>query len=284
MGKLVQYAGGISADTGRNPSAGIWGDLPNQEELRNGPRAGIEFFDDFVNFMPHGTQTTHLNLGQYNVFCSTAGNIIPTTTPLGGAALTGGHISALADTAGDAFSLALNHDPFVLNSGKLWFEARIGMTGIATNNEQVFVGLGETAAFTALSATVPLGDTDTANTSGCMIGFNVKEDGLGVLNTCYQDRSATWTYVKTGTSGTMAANTYIKVGFVYNPNDSTNAIKFYVNGVALPDVVSASTLAALTYLDVNGLGPVMAGFADTAGTTNYVYMDWWRCAQVISGL
>jgi len=132
----------------------------------------------------------------------------------------------------------------------------------------------------ALSATVPLGNASVANTSGAMIGLNVLEDGLGALNACYQDRSATWVNPTSGTAiGQMAANTFIKVGWVYNPLDPVNCFTWYVNGVK-KCVISSTTLAALTSLDVKGLGMVIAMYADASGTANYLYLDWWKCYQI----
>ena len=283
----VQYSGSSIVDATNAPS-NFWSDCP-VTEIRSGFRRGWFQEDDFCEFGPlpfvptnTSVQTTEGGIaGKYKVFSAAAGTWSPSNS-VGGADIGGGLIRALCDTAGDQAALGFAGSPFLLNSaqgGKLWGEARIAMAGIATNNAQVFVGLGETNVMT-FGAAVPLGDADTANTSGAMIGLNVLEDGLGAVNACYQDRSTTWVNPAGGTAiGQMAANTFIKVGWVYDPSDSKNAFTWYVNGVK-KCTLTAATLRGLTNLDVKGLGLVAAMYADTAGTANYLYIDWWKCYQV----
>jgi hypothetical protein len=279
-----QYSGSSLADTSSSLS-NFWGDCP-LSDIRGGLRRGWWQSDDFAEWAPIGfatgaLQTTEGGIsGKYKVYSATAGTWVPVnavpTTDIGG-----GLIRGNADSTGDQVSLAFGAAPFLLNNtcGKLWCEVRLAVTSILTNMSQIFVGLGETTVM-LLGAAQPLGDTDIANATGALIGFNTLEDGLGVLNSCYEDRSTTWTNVKAGLTTGLAANTFIKLGMVYNPNDSTNAITFYVNGVRQANVISATTLAALTSLDVKGLGLCVAMYADTGGTANYLYLDWWHAYQL----
>ena len=287
MSNKQQYSGTGVADTSADQS-NFWADCPIVE-IKAGWKRGWFQEDDFTEFAPlpfvptnTSVQTTEGGIaGKYKVYSATAGtwapvNAVPTTDT------GGGYLRGLCDTAGDAAAIGFAGSPFLLNNaaGKLWFEARFAITGIATNNAQVFVGLGENNVMT-FGAAQPLGDADIANATGALIGFNILEDGLGVLNACYEDRATAWVNPTSGTGiGTMAANTFKKVGMVYNPNDSTNAITFYVNGVKQACVISAATLTALTSLDVKGLGVLAGMYADTAGTANYLYLDWWKCYQL----
>lgn len=276
------YGSGISADTARGPSAALWGNCPDGLKPWNpiDPNIGCGFWDDFTDFVLPGTQTTAISCGRYEVFSVTAGkwtstNALPTVHAPGGI------VAGLCDSDGDAACIRTVATPFLLNgtaNGKLWFEARIAMTGIATNNGQLFCGLLEGA--TSATSTIPLGNADVANTSSGLVGFNVLEDGLGVLNSCWADRTTAYTYVQTGV-GTFAANTFKKVGMLYDPGDSVNALTFWVNGVKQTTVVAQSVITAWANLDVNGVGPALAFFADSAGTSNYIYIDWWGAAQVI---
>lgn len=271
----------ILGDTSRGPSGSIWATCPFDKAISD-PAIGIGFFDDMLDWPLPGTQTTEVTLGRYKVVSPASGvwetiNAVPTTAEAGGI------VRGLADTDGDQIAFGTQASPFLLNSrpgGKLYFEARVAMTGIATNNGQLFVGLGENSAMT-YGAAQPLGNADAGNTTGAMLGFRVLEDGLGVLVTSYQDRSATWTAVQT-TSTAMAANTFIKLGFVYDPFDSTNALTFFINGIRQSTVVSQATITAFTNLDVKGLGPCIAFYADSAGTTNYIYCDWIRAFQAFA--
>lgn len=265
-------------NAGRGPSPRLWQDFPIAA-IQEDPGKGVFFFDDFLDFPLPGTQTTEIALGRYKVYNTGSGKVqvaqgFPTTH------VPHGLISMLCDTDGDQSAIGIQQTPILLNSsaGKMVFEARFGMTGIATNNAQVFVGLAENAAFT-YGAAQPLANADATSNAGGLIGFNILEDGVGVLNTSYADRATSWTNVQASV-GTMAAHTWKKLGFIYDPNDSTNAITFYVDGVRQTSVISASTLTGLTYLDVGGLSPCFAMFADSAGTSTYGYLDWWGFAQL----
>jgi hypothetical protein len=281
-----QYTGTSVADTS-NDLSNFWADCPIME-IEAGLRRGWFQKDDFTEFAPvpyvptnTSVQTTEGGIaGKYKVYSAAAGtwtpvNAVPTTD------VGGGIIRALCDTDGDQAALGFAGTPFLLNNtcGKMWGEARFAITGIATNNAQVFVGLGENNVMT-FGAAQPLGNADVANTTGAMIGVNILEDGLGVLNACHQDRSATWVNPTSGTGiGTVAANTFHKVGWVYNPADSANAFTWYVNGVK-KCVLTAATITAFTNLKVKGLGLLAAMYADSAGTANYFYLDWWKCYQL----
>lgn len=273
----TQFAGSLSSNTNRSHSPSVFRGI-DLHGIRLGTVPGFYVDDDFVDFGLPGTQTTEINLGRYKVYNTGAAKVqsangFPTTH------VAGGVISILCDTAGDQGVIGTHASPFLLNSsaGKLGFEARFAMTGIATNNAQVYLGLSETVAMT-FGAAVPLADADALGTTGGNIGFNILEDGLGVLNASYADRAAAWTNVEASV-GTMAAHTWKKLGMRYDPADTLRAVRFYVDGVECANAISAATLAALTYLDVNGLGLCFAMFADSAGTSTYGYLDWWKCYQ-----
>lgn len=276
----VFYKGDGAQSSERGPSPSIWSTCPWMD-IQGDPNVGYAFFDDFLEFGLPGTQTTQINLGKYKVYNTGSGEVITDAvphdaTPMG----EGGIISMLCDTAGDQSVIGTHACPYSLSSssGKLWFEARVACTSIATATSHWFVGLGNNCDVT-FGAAIPLADADATGTAVALIGFNRLEDGLAVLNASYTDEAAVYTDVK-ASIGTLAANTWIKVGFVYDPADTTNTIRFFVNGTPSVTVMSAATLAALTHLDASGLGPIFAAFADTSGTAEYHYLDWWRVAQL----
>lgn len=287
----VMYGSNLgSADTARGPSPTIWGSCPVMDIIKD-PNRGVHFFDEFdqfqpLNFATGAVQTTDGGLGgKYRAFCSTAGTWAPDNLPHGVTGSFGGHISALCDTSNDAASIGTLSCPFLLNTaglaGKLWFEARIAHTQVnsATGN-QLFVGLHENNV-TAFSATCPLGDGDTACATTAGIGFRRAEAGLTVLDAIHWDHSATETVLDADLGLTaLAANTWIKLGMMFDPNNSAAAVRFFVNGIESPTPLTKAALLALTYLDVSGLGPCLAMFAGAGGTAAYVYLDWWRCAQL----
>lgn len=270
-----------SADTNRERSPNIWFDCPFNQ-LVNGELNGTGFFDDFEEFGLPGTQTTEINLGNYKVYNTGAGTVKSDSMTTGTAAnRDGGVISMLCDTAGDQSVIGTHACPYYLTTtytGKLWFEARIATTGIATNRSQIFVGLSNNVEVT-FGAAIPLADADAVGTAVNGFGFTALEDGLAVLNTSYCDEAAAWTHVETS-AGTLAANTWIKVGFVVDYKNKSKPIRFFVNNLERDTGMSKATMLALTHLDVSGLGLCFAQFADSAGTSNYAYMDWWQVAQM----
>lgn len=279
---MHSLAPSFAQSTDRGYSGGLWGDCPvTISDLQNNPTLGWYHDDDFTDFLLPGTQTTEINLGRYKVYNTGAGTVktdsMPTAT---GTATRGGIISMLCDTAGDQSVIGTHACPFSLNSGagKLWFEARIATTSIATNMTHIFIGLGNNADVT-FGAAIPLADANATGTAVALVGFNRLEDGLGVLNTAYTDEAATYTNVQ-ASAGAIVAETWIKLGMKFDPNGGSNALSFYVNGVKTTTSLSATALAALTHLDASGLGLVFAQFADSAGTANYAYLDMWRCIQI----
>lgn len=276
-----QYSGTSVADTSSGQS-NFWADCPIGE-IQRGDRRGIHFFDDFLDMGLPGTQTTEINLGRYKVYNTGAGKVICDAMPHASSPVgNGGIISMLCDTAGDQSVIGTHQCPFALNSTslKLWFEARIAVTSIATAMTHLFIGLGNNYDVT-FGAAIPLADADATGTAVALLGVTRLEDGLGVLNTAYTDEAATYTTVQAG-AGAIAAETWVKVGFTWDRSKGANALEFYINGVKCTTAVSAATIAALTHLDASGLGPVFAQFADASGTANYAYLDWWRCAQLLA--
>ena len=277
---MRDFRPGFDDATSRGFSASLWQKFTDLGDFQNNPSNGYFFYDDFVDFGLPGTQTTEINLGRYKVYNTGSGTVITDAmphdaTPMG----LGGIISMLCDTAGDQSVIGTHACPFSLAStaGRLWFEARIATTSIATNMSHIFVGLGNNADVT-FGAAIPLADANATGTAVALLGFNRLEDGLGVLNASYTDEAAVYTDVKASV-GSIAAETWVKVGFTFDASRGARCIEFYVNGVKSTTAMSATTLAALTHLDASGLGPVFAQFADSSGTANYTYLDWWACAQ-----
>lgn len=283
MSNTVQYRGyygSNDANTGRDPSPNLWADFP-WDAIVSGSKKGVVFHDDFLDFGLPGTQTTQINLGRYKVYNTGSGVVATDSFPNGTAATPGGFISMLTDTAGDQSVIGTHACPFSLKagSGKLVFEARVATTTIATAATHKFIGLGNNSDVT-FGAAIPLADADATGTAVALLGWTRLEDGLGVLNTSYTDEAATYTHVQTS-AGAIAANTFVKLGLIFDPNaPAASRVKFYINGVPTSTPMSNTTLTGLTHLDNSNLGLVFAQFADSSGTADYGYLDWWRCAQL----
>lgn len=279
---MVGYKANLGAvDTTRRVSQNIWGDCPWRDILE-GNISGTVFYDDFVDYNLPAVQTTEVTQGRYKAYCATAGAWIADNMPHSTTAgVAGGIISGLCDTDGDAMAIGTQSSPILLTTtqvGKVWFEARIATTSILTNMGQLFLGLGENNV-TTFSATVPLGNANATSNALAMIGFNRLEDGLGVLNTSYADHAVAWTDIQASADTTLAANTFIKLGMTVDFSDASRCVRFFVNNIECTTAMTKAALLATTFLDVSGLGPLLAFYADSSGTADYVYLDWWRCAQ-----
>jgi len=268
---------GLSSDTSRGWSNNIWHDCPF-EAFRANPTEGMTFWDDFTDNSFAGTQTTEIIQGRYKLY-NTGAAKINLTSSFNSTITQGGIVSLTIDTDGDAAAIGTQSCPFVLNPStakKLWFEARVASLSIATNDGQLFVGLGENAEVTFGAAT-PLANANATSTGDAKIGFNRLEDGLGVLNTSYADRAAAWTDVQ-ASAASMTALNWIKLGMVFDPNNSAKCVRFYADGVETTTPLSKTALEALSHVDTKGLGPVAAVFGDS-GAAAVLYIDWIRVAQ-----
>lgn len=291
---MPSYRGNFSStvNTNRLHSPNLWYDCP--DDLKKGVSGGgtisgsqgIGFFDDFLDYTLPGTQTTVVAQGRYKAYCAASGQWISDNMPHSTTAGVGnGWVSGLCDTDGDSMAIGTEACPIVLTTtqtGKVWFEARIATTSILTNMGQIFCGLNENRV-AAFSSTVPLGNGDTANASAAMLGWRRAEDGLTVLDSVYADHSTTYGVVQaSANSGVLAANTPIKLGMKIDMGDATNCVTFYVNGLPCTTTMTKAALLALSFVDVSGLGPCLAFYADSAGTADYLYLDWWGYASTLA--
>ena len=272
-----------SSDTSRLPSPAVWGDFP-WLAIQAGELNGVLFADDFADFPLVGTQTTQINHGRYKLYAASGCSIAPVSA-VNSVELGGGALAINTDTDNDEASIAQSYPGFLLtglnsNSGKLCFECCYAQKSVATNMASTFIGLAETELFT-LGSNVPHNSGDAIDASGALIGFRIEEDGLGVVDTVYSDRATSFTNVGDTEGGTLVAYTFKKLGFVYDPEKSSNCITFFADNVELSTKLSRSTLTGLTNLDANALGLLWSVAADSAGTSFSGYLKWWRCGQLL---
>ncbi len=275
------------ASSTREPSESIWADCPVMTMLEK-PGVGTYFYDDFVDLPLQPTLTTQIAYGKYKAY-GTANTTIKGVSTVNSVELGGQYLEFAAAADNDGMSIAAAYPTFMMSgnvsdSGKLWFEARVAVSSLATATTGWFLGLAETDAFT-LSATVPFNaaSTSTSN-SGGMIGFFRDETGLTVINTVKADRATSFSNIG-ASEGALSSTTFTftKLGMVYDPKRTTDCIRFYQDGVQLTTMVSKTTLQAYTYIDANALGLMFAHIVAASGTTAKNYLQWWRCAQMRPG-
>lgn len=263
----VQYKGSATADTNSIPSESIWADCPWALIQETGN--GYTFWDDFIAGGLTPTITTTVGVPPYTMFGSSGATVTYAGDVRGGA------IVLTEATDNEAVNIVTESLPFQIseNLGKLWFEARIKVSTITTNEQAWFVGL---AGAMTQSATVPL-TAAGALADINLVGFHKPEANTTAFDASYKADGVTAVEVNSDI-GTLAVDTFVKLGMVFDPDDS-NKLKFYINGV---EQASTKTIPDDTGTDFPAdvqlglcVAKVMANSAEETLT-----MDWWRCAQL----
>lgn len=273
------------ATTTREPSKSIWSDCP-VDAIVEDPTVGFHVYDDFVDAPLIPTETTQIGYGKYKVYATASAAVAPVQTInsviLGNAGVMGFQFAANND--GLSLAQAYPHAFMTGNAkdgGKLWFECQIAVSTIASNTIGYFAGLAETDKWT-LSATVPFNAASASlNNSAAAIGFFADEAGVGVYRSAVSDRATSFTSVN-ATLGTHVAYTFVKLGMIYDPQRTTDCVRFFVDGTPDSTYYSSTSLAATTNLKANGLGLIMACIGAASVSTGAAYLRWWRLAQLFA--
>jgi len=273
----VKYAGGTQTEL---PSKSIWADCPIAQ-IHEDPCIGYGIYDNFLDF--GATATAHLGL-VYEGSCT-----------MGTAAKPGGGLAVFGTTdneeaaiqRGAGFVIAANKTD--TTAKKLWFECCVKRSVIVTDKGAFFVGLaGEGAGIADFIAD---GGTDISDVD--VLGFfsDPVDDVLGShIHTITQKTGAAYDTI-VDTFATVVADTYVKLGFVYDPSDTgsfsdTQRIKFYLDGVEQSTYVGEDDGDQTVYCgdttnfpggeEMGLLLAVKNQHADDFTTT----LKWWRCYQV----
>lgn len=276
--KTVRAARNLSTsdDTSSDFSAAIWHDC-QVEDLKNGDISGVIFEDDFVT-LPKTPATTEGNFGGYSQFSSSGGTINAGTGQ-------GGEWVLGEATDNESVSFRTRATPFKISraSKKLWFEARIKRSTVADTTGGVYVGLMDD---TALVVGVPLttgGALADINTVGILLPEGDGDQG----QTVYKANGVTAVTVQDDALNTaLAADTYTKVGFVYEPVPDIYAgtkylLTFFQNGRKLGTTKQIPSTDGDDFPNDVGLGLVFAIMLAT-GSAFTATIDKWRCAQLLA--
>lgn len=265
------------ADTSRDISGSIWDDCP-MELLRDG-RGGVFFRDDFMTLPGGAIPTTEGALGQYAAFSSTGGTITNDVTELGGA------WKFLSDDDNEGASIRSGVTPFkLIRTGKgFWFEARIKSSTIADTTTNIFLGLMEDTALTAIVPITALGAMADKN----MVIFRRTEVAAhgAKMDTAYKVDGVAAVTVQAD-AVTLVANTYTKLGMKYIPDrdfgpGGRGTLYFYQDGTRLSSYKLIPTAAGTDFPNDINLGLVFA-ILNAAGTSpGNASIDWWQAAQLI---
>ena len=265
-------------------SPNIWGDCPI-EAILNGTVIGRFFQDDFTGPCPNTDAGLYEGAGEspglgYLFFGDTG------VTIKAQAGVEEGVVEVAGNDADNDESVMSTGSPSWIVSDtaadakKLWFEARVKKASIADNACALFVGLGwDHTAGVSVAQTLCLTDTDANLGAFSFLGFHVDQADGDAMDFVYQADSGAQT-VKIAGVEVPVADTFTKVGFVYDPNaDTAKRIKVFINNVEQTTYVTGTNIAAATFPDAEPMAMVWAAKVGAAAESK-AQMDWWRAAQL----
>jgi len=248
--KSVGYSANLIANTERGPTEAIWGapGSPNAwvEDFLQDPRLGMHFYDDFlVAGSGPGAATAYTgSFGQWSLYQGSNSGTIQDGIIIGGGiqfvpssgTVAGGGSTptvALSGLAG-AFQIITNSSGNSALQGKLALECRVMLTSIASGQRDAFIGFVDQAApssnlpFTVVSG----GSSQMLTTTRNLIGFYNADSGRGqdwafvfqLASTAPVFCSNLNSLVSRVTGSAIAAGTFYKLGFVYDPNAPSKII------------------------------------------------------------
>lgn len=278
---------------GRGMSPRLWSRVHGQMVSPDGFSNAFLAMDDFTNFggiapaasitLPSTTVPGPLGYGLYIDGTTTQGSILPINSEDGG-------VARLLTGATD------NHETWISAQGQVGvlggifaaisgsqaprltvFEARVRMSSVADDVGAFFVGLGQAGSAVADQKVDNTGVLADRN----FIGFNTVHRNGGaagtnaLLNTQYRRSGQAQQTV--GSAVTITADTWYKLGFVYDPLDSER-VKFYINNIQQGATLDAAAVAA-TLFPSNGRLTFVAGVKNGSAAAASLDIDWWAFYQ-----
>lgn len=266
----TQHRGNLgSASNGAALSPNLWADFPILE-IQRGFTAGVYYFEDFLCFRT----TTNVNAGQahwaggYKLFGSD-GAAVAAADEIGGA------ITLSSDGDNEGVSFSFMQFPFQISRSHkmLCFEARLKTSTITDTKHGWFVGLLESCT---LSATVPITATGTLADQN-LVGWHRLEGDGDAADFVYKANGVAQVTLGAD-AATLAADTYIKLGFRWNPTNS-NKLEYFVNNLKIGEYTMASAAGTDFPNDVR-MAPVFALLNATGTTPGNTTIDWMAAGQL----
>jgi hypothetical protein len=270
---FVRPGTGTTADTDRAPSRNLWESCP-WASIREGVIDGIAYWYDFNDFR----LSTNVNAAEaywsngFKLFGSD-GAAVASADILGG----GITVSSDGDNEGLGFGWANYPLQISRDHRDLWFEARLKTSTITDTKHGFFLGLTDAIA---LSATVPIAAAGTLADEN-FVGFHRLEGDGDKLDTVYKADGVTQVTVQAD-AVTLEADTFIKLGMRFNPNDQQGrwGLSWYYNGLRATTDYNVIAAAGTDFPNDVRLGFAFALLNATATTPGSCTIDWLRVAQV----
>lgn len=272
----VMLENNLTADTNASPSPAIWGWCP-RAEWRDDPSKGYIFKPDLYNAPVFATTVSQMGL----ISLQDTGVTIQGDPTQPGVLQWGGQdadndcgVLTSAGGVGTTFNISTT------DQRKLAFEVGLRKSVITNNSMAFFAGLTEEAMNAATNTllatdTAALGDKD-------LIGFHVTQAAGSTVTFVYNKAGAGGVTVKIASLATMVAATWIKLGFLWDPDaPADKRIKIFVNNICQSTYVTGANVAAATFPNGEELVPTLA-FKKGEATISTADVRLWECAQKIS--
>lgn len=267
--------------TGRGLSPAIWQAYGFIGGNFSDPSLKPFFFDDFASLGVYASATsqggciTYQDTGVTIQQCAAADN---SEGEFGVLEITGndadndeGSIELGAGTSG-----LVRIDPTAGKRAVVAFEARIKRTTVTDNHTAFAFGLGE-PGFCAANALVD--DTAALVAAGKdFVGFQTLTASNEEIDTVYMIGGTSPAVQVKDNAGTAVADTWIKLGGVYDPNaESGKKMKFFIDGVELGDSVTDAIITAGTAFptDEEMTLVLLTKNGDGTSAAHAVYCDFW---------
>ncbi len=272
------------ANSNRLHSPALWADFPIGP-IQVGAVDGAYFFDDWLRGWDTGTITTVANFGDYEMFAESGGSITPSTS----VSSDRGAVNLVSGTTGDADTAICYGGganfiiPTTLGTAKLVFECRLKISAVTNDANQQFIGLTIPDVTAAAALFGGSGSTTlaTAMADVAYLGFVRLDGDTTDFRFVYNKAGGTDATLITS-AATLAADTYVKLGFVYDTNepDGTRRIKVYVNGSVKSTYITDAIIADTTNFP-GGVAMTMAAVVAPDSTTSATTtIDWWAIGQL----
>ena len=281
----VVYQNNFTSDNGRNVSQSIWGDFPSARTLMEDPPKAFHFFDDF--YYPYDEDASDTFYHKYIDTSNTIRGLATSTTVYGGVVRL---LTDATDNDGPVLhyrggpTASVGSCPIIIGNTvgaafKTYYECRFKKSSITDNQCAIFLGLGHMTTMAADNGLLT-DDTGDIVDSVSAIGFRVLHDNGEELDFAWQD-SAQTAPVELANIATLVADTWTKVGFVYDPLEvDARKIKLFVNGVPYTGAyVTTTQMDAATFPENDALTPVFGSKNGEATATNFD-IDWVRVGQI----
>jgi len=282
--ETVRFGG---ADTATQPSGTIWGRCP-WNAIGDGSSKGVRHWDDFSSFnITPATTEGNWSAGMgYSQFSSTGTTLTaPALSAATGAGVPSSGLVFTSDDDNDAGSLRTLSVPYAINRAaqRFWFECCIKKSTIANTKIEVFIGLLEN---TALTAIVPITTTAATLSDNNLVGFYSTETTGSAASTTYKANGVTAVTVGTD-EVTFVADTYTKLGMMYVKNGDkagSYRLSFYQDGTRLASSKEIPDSNGTDFPTDVAMGPVVAVRNAAGSSPGTMTMKWWKFAQLMAPL